>query len=688
MSSAPWATASQQGAPSATSQQQSAAAAAYNPYYGYYGYPSYYGQQQQQQTAQAQQPPSAASSAAPAYAAQGSQPVAPPAAAPQPGQAQPAAAAGMPPGVVQAPPGATQPQQQAGGAAQAPPGQLAPSSAAIQQAYWQNASAAQQYGAWGYYGQYYPYGGAYPWGSYPYYNTAGATARPAAQAPTMPASEMTLAQKIAQKNQMQRQQQQYMLQSYDRIAAAKYASPTQTAAAPPPVQPPVDSRASGAGQQPAAPPPPPPAYPAPQPPAVTPPQEDRQAAAVAPAAWPPQLKAYVQRVFDACEGREDREHAEKHLKNVIMHAATAGGIDKMDWDNEPLPLFLSVVAVEVPLPIPLAVERELEEPQQVEEQRAALEKKRKKDKGKKKQQQQFVEDPRKKGNRRARFAIMDEPYDPVAAMSSLPSETPVPDSDDLEQPVVGTCTDLEKRYFRLTSKPDPATVRPESVLHQSLRHARDKWEQNRDYVWMCEQLKSIRQDLTVQHIKNDFTTEVYEYHARIALENGDIGEFNQCQTQLVELHKDPANKGHHQEFVAYRVLYNIGTNNRSALNELMAFILSSPEQLASDPDVSLSLRILSAVNTGNYVRFFSLCGAIKGTGEYLVNRIVPRVRQHALLLICRSYRPSVPLEMLCHQLGFPDEAAAATWAASVGGVVVPGTSEVSTKETLAALQSK
>lgn len=83
------------------------------------------------------------------------------------------------------------------------------------------------------------------------------------------------------------------------------------------------------------------------------------------------------------------------------------------------------------------------------------------------------------------------------------------------------------------------------MLEKSLKAVLRAWKEKQDWEWTGSQMKSIRQDLSVsdasvtvsiylqvQHIRTEFTVKVYEIHARLCLENADLGEFNQCQSKV------------------------------------------------------------------------------------------------------------------------------------------------------------
>lgn len=133
------------------------------------------------------------------------------------------------------------------------------------------------------------------------------------------------------------------------------------------------------------------------------------------------------------------------------------------------------------------------------------------------------------------------------------------------------------------------------MLEKTLKELSRRWRQSPDYGWTCDQFKSLRQDLTVrspffspswmsdsvrqvQRIKNKFTVQVYEIHARMALESvrpscffpfmalflsqKDLVEYNQCQAVLRDLYALGI-EGSHFEFLAYRILYLCYTRDRT-----------------------------------------------------------------------------------------------------------------------------
>ncbi|KAG8390019.1 hypothetical protein BUALT_Bualt01G0039700 [Buddleja alternifolia] len=216
--------------------------------------------------------------------------------------------------------------------------------------------------------------------------------------------------------------------------------------------------------------------------------------------------------------------------------------------------------------------------------------------------------------------------------------------------VRGTCQEIEKRYLRLTSAPDPSTVRPEEVLEKALLMVQNS---QKNYLYKCDQLKSIRQDLTVQHIRNELTVKVYETHARLAIEVGDLPEYNQCQSQLKTLYSEGI-MGCNMEFAAYNLLCVIlhSNNNRELLSAMSRLSANAKK----DEAVRHALSVRSAVTSGNYVMFFRLYKAAPNLNTFLMDLYVEKMRYAAVKCISRSYRPTVPVSYLCQILGFTNNA--------------------------------
>ncbi|KAI0120333.1 SAC3/GANP/Nin1/mts3/eIF-3 p25 family-domain-containing protein [Hypoxylon sp. NC0597] len=243
--------------------------------------------------------------------------------------------------------------------------------------------------------------------------------------------------------------------------------------------------------------------------------------------------------------------------------------------------------------------------------------------------------------------------------SSYRSPSPPPPAG----PIVGLNQSLEKRYLRLTAAPKPADVRPEYILHQTLDLLKKKWRKDGNYNYICDQFKSLRQDLTVQRIRNEFTVSVYEIHARIALEKGDLGEYNQCQTQLRALYKAGL-KGNSIEFKAYRILYFIHTANRTALNDAIADLTTAEKE---ERPIKHALNVRSALALGNYHKFFQLYLDVPNMGAYLMDMFVKRERLAALANMCKAFKPELKLRYITEELAFESDAEAAQFIIDYNG---------------------
>lgn len=396
-------------------------------------------------------------------------------------------------------------------------------------------------------------------------------------------------------------------------------------------------------------------------PAVIPQQSPPQPPVQKKRDWPQSVRSYVQRSFDSTHAIAGIERAEMEdmLKKTITEASDTDSLYSRDWDNYPLPQQL---IQQERLKAAAAWQQESLNFQLASASFSNSTKKRKSIEGSSddnltatppwrannrtgnddranltpskrfdKRQQPLQDDVSYKGtskfqkNLEKRQKRFDGGY-----KSTYKSKTPTP--EPMTGPLIGTNTSLEKEYFRLTTAPVPSQVRPEYILRETLDLLKKKWKKEGNYSYICDQFKSMRQDLTVQRIKNEFTVTVYEIHARIALEKGDLGEYNQCQTQLRALY-DQKIGGNPVEFKAYRILYFIHTANRTALNDVIADLTTAEKESEA---VIHALSVRSALALGNYHKFFRLYLDTPNMGAYLMDMFVARERLSALSKICKT----------------------------------------------------
>ena len=274
-----------------------------------------------------------------------------------------------------------------------------------------------------------------------------------------------------------------------------------------------------------------------------------------------------------------------------------------------------------------------------------------------------------------RFAATSTPEptnddDPTLRLSSALSASRT--SGEAAKPngkIVGTCTKVEKSYLRLTTFPKVKDIRPLPILQKALQLVKAKYIKTEDFAWANDQLKSIRQDMTVQGIRTEFCLETYEVHARILLEHGDLSEFNQCQSMIrsitqgtdIWLEDDSMdepwrdskvlqqNADNRDEFGAYQLLYSLVQNSWCDLSKALG---EAP--CLTGHSCHHAIQVVKSVIHNDYHAFFRLYESSPHLSVYLMDFLLKRVRLEAYDRIVASYRPTMGVEYFRETLQFPN----------------------------------
>lgn len=240
------------------------------------------------------------------------------------------------------------------------------------------------------------------------------------------------------------------------------------------------------------------------------------------------------------------------------------------------------------------------------------------------------------------------------------------------KPIEGTCEDLEKSFFRLTSAPEPSEVRPRRVVERALERLEGMGD-SVGWHYANDQLKAMRQDLIVQHIRDGLTVRVYEHHARRALDAHAWQEYTNCQQALRHLYSEGI-EGNESEFVAYRILWSAATAER-AVSTATGVARSSQDEALSDLLAAVRWRARgrcpSAVEHAMSVRcaavdldvpmFIHLYEEAPNRSGRIMELHLHSLRLRAASALCRSVRPKLPVSEFARLLGFSDSGDCALW---------------------------
>lgn len=255
----------------------------------------------------------------------------------------------------------------------------------------------------------------------------------------------------------------------------------------------------------------------------------------------------------------------------------------------------------------------------------------------------------------------------LSSSTTLGSTTPTREGGGV---FLGLSTELERSYSRY--EPTAEDIRPLPILQKAFAFVRARAEKKAaqegkttGLAYLNEQLKGMRQDLRVQNISNNFAVSVYEFHARLCLEIGDLGEFNQCQSVLKRLyvHPDVANKEVccMSEFFSYRIVYlslcqqydALSTELVNYTNELLlgSDVARTAARFVMKEDVRRALRVAAACNEGDCATLLQEIRHFPEQMAFLVRIYLQRLRVGWFQVILCGVRGAISLRFLMANLG-------------------------------------
>ena len=231
--------------------------------------------------------------------------------------------------------------------------------------------------------------------------------------------------------------------------------------------------------------------------------------------WPPSLMDYISRAFSACRNDKEKDKTEKYLKNLLNGRLKSGSAYEIDWESEPLPkdIFTDKNKEDkhrekntardcmfdpnrkdgrnrTPTPERGTQVRKMTKAEKKAKKRGAIA-------GLTNDQDGWeVEDPMegvRKAARDIRFKSEENERARQKRIVPLSLQLGAMEGprvfDPTKAKIIGTSNLVFKPFLRLTTAPEPWEVRTRSQLPKSFAAVINKWKDEHNYKWACEQLK-------------------------------------------------------------------------------------------------------------------------------------------------------------------------------------------------------